>query len=256
MFRSDGDVAIRDVMGTVEDQLTALRELLWLYLQAKLWGRPRRFEYVAADAETDKEDRRQLQREMMHAHVAVEQQVREARKRLLATGYPAPDTWLTVRVTGEVSTQHSAATNDKPELAVLVDSGADLQSLDVVCREMGVALLKLEASAEASDRPAGSQSPPPTRTPVEYDVPVTLAEFIRACCVGGEKLPDQRVDSIVSSIQNATRRAATGVQLPAHVGVWRPGQRKYYRPSLLRAAWPALVDTLHYLPPLKPDPSR
>jgi hypothetical protein len=196
-------------------------------------------------------ERRELTRELMHAQVNISQRIREAQKRLLATGSPTPDAWLAVRAVGQLSSQHTAAMKGKRETAVLMDSGADLQALEAVCRKMGVALLRLEAQiGPAGEAKAASTSS--AYDPLEqHDMPLTLHEFIRTNCVLGEKLPEARLDRLTKSLQNAARRKGTGVVLPQHVGRWRPGRKKYYRPSQLRAVWPGLVQHLPYLPALK-----
>ena len=236
-------------MATVQDQLDALRELLWLYSQAKLWGAPRRFEYAGADARSCKEERQELTREMVHAQLDVSRRVRNARKRLLATGFPVPDPWLTVRVVGQLSTQYTAATKGKKETTALVDGGADLEALEGACREISVAILRLEAQVgpDAVESEAGGQA----SLAEQCDVPLTLAEFIASHCVYGSKLTESRLESLTKSLQSAARRKGSGVTLPEHVGRWRPGRKKYYRPSQLRGVWPSLVEHLSYLPPLK-----
>ena len=44
-------------MATMEEQLNALHELHWLYLQTKLWGHSRRFEYAGEDVQRDEKER-------------------------------------------------------------------------------------------------------------------------------------------------------------------------------------------------------
>ncbi len=236
-------------MANAQDQLRALRELACLYSHAKLWGRPRRFEYYGADVELRSEQRMQLQREMAHAHMELSLRVREAQKQLLSAGYPLPDSWLTVRVVGRLSCRHTAATEEKPEKAVLADSGADLKALETMCREVAVALLRLESQTEISPH---DEDPSTTRSPMEQrDLPVTLRDFIKIYCESGDKLSDARLDSIRNSLQNAARRKGSGVVLPKQVGEWRRGQKKYHKPSQLSRAWPSFVKALSYLPPLK-----
>jgi hypothetical protein len=239
-------------MAAVQDQLNALRELAWLYSQAKLWGAPRRFRYAGASVKRGRKERQQLQRETVHAHIDTSQRIRDAQKRLLATGYSVPDSWLTVRAVGQVSSQYTVARKGKPETAVLIDSGADQEALDAVCREMHAAMLRLEAQVEAATG-ANVASVSAAQTPVEeYDTPLTLIEFIKMFCVSGDKLPEARLDSLTKSLQNAARRKETEVTLPKHVGDWRPGQKKYYFPSQLQSVWPRVTKRLPYLPPLKP----
>lgn len=233
-------------MENVQDQLDVLRELSWLYSQVKLWGVPRCFEYVGADVKRGEKERRDLQHELTRAHRDVSRRIREAQKRLLATGFSVPDSWLTVRAVGTLSSQHTAAGKGKRDTAVLRDSGADLQALEAVCREMSVAQLRLEAQI-GSDSVEGEtkvSSPP-------VDVPVTLAEFIESHCISDRKLTAARLESLTKSLQGAARRKGSDVVLPEHVGSWRPGRKKYYRPSQLRAVWPTLMQHLAYLPPLK-----
>ena len=129
-----------------------------------------------------------------------------------------------------------------------MDTGADLPALETVCREMSVAILRLEAQTGLEAREGSAASPP--RSVEQYDVPLTLAEFMASNCVGGSKLTAARLESFTKSLQNAARRKGSGVALPKHVGRWRPGQRKYYRPSQLRRAWPGFARHLPYLPPL------
>jgi len=235
-------------MANTQDHLNALRELAWLYAQANLWGGPRRFEYAGASVEHGNEERLQLKREMVHAHRGVFQNIRKARKRLLSTGYPVPDSWLMVEVVGQLSEEHTAAAGKKPEKVVLSDSGLDLKALEYVCREMHVAILRLESEAETNPHDV---DPSTSRNPSEEsDLPVTLTEFMRRYCKSDDK-PDARLDSLRTSLQNAVRRKGSEVTLPKHIGEWRPGQKRYYKPSALRKAWPGLCKQLPFLPPLK-----
>jgi len=128
-------------MASVHEQLNALRDLCWLCLQAKLLGFPRRFEYIGADVERCKNELRQLKREMVQAQIELSNRVHEAQKRLLSTGCAVPDSWLTVRVVGQLAYKHTAADGKKPETAVLSDSGADIEALETVCDEMRAACL-------------------------------------------------------------------------------------------------------------------
>ena len=121
--------------------LEALRELSWLYAQARLWGKPRRF------AGRDTSDLQQLSRGIVSSQWKKLDKIENAKRRLLATGYDAPPSWLTVRTVGELSLEIAAATDAKPEMGVLTDPGADLAALDTVLQEMYVAALKLEAKA-------------------------------------------------------------------------------------------------------------
>jgi len=237
------------IMATVQDQLDALRELLWLYSQVTLWGAPRRFEYAGAHVKAGEKERRELAREIAHAQIDASRRVRDAQKRLLATGFPVPDSWLTARVVGQLSTQHTAAGKGKKEMAVLVDSGADLGALETVCREISVAMLRLEAQLEPGAVECRPEAQAPVTEPI--DVPLTLAEFIASHCACEGKLTESRLESLTKSLQGAARRKGSGVALPRHVGSWRPGRKKYYHPSQLRAVWPGLVRHLPYLPPLK-----
>ena len=239
-------------MANGEEQLSALRELLWQYSQAKLWGAPRRFEYVGAQVKRCADERRQLQREMTQAHIKVMQRLHTAQKRLLATGYPVPDSWLTVRTIGQTSTQHTASRKGQREKVVLSDSGADMAALDAVCREMSAAAIRLEARIEPAAA-GNADSAAPIQQPAEsHDVPLTLREFIQMHCVsekGG--FSDDRLDALAKAIQSAARRYPGEVQLPSNVGTWRPGQKRYYLPSKLREVWPQLMEHLAYLPDLK-----
>ena len=139
-----------------ERQLHALLELSWLHHNAKLLGRPRRFE------ETTAEGAAKLQREAVHAQINLLDTIAEAKNKLLATGYDAPESWLTVRAVGELHVEHATATSgtaatsgaatsdttaatNKPEIIVLTDSGADIPTLDAVVKEIYVACMKLEA---------------------------------------------------------------------------------------------------------------
>jgi hypothetical protein len=70
-------------------------------------------------------------------------------------------------------------------------------------------------------------------------------------CVSDSRLTEARLERFTKSLQSAARRKGSGVVLPEHVGRWRPGRKKYYRPSQLRAVWPSLVQQLPFLPPLK-----
>jgi hypothetical protein len=114
---------------------------------------------------------------------------------------------------------------------------------------MGVALLRMEAQlgAAAAEGNTGTKLPPVE----QYDVPLTLAEFMASHCVSDNRLTEARLESLTKSLQSAARRKGSGVVLPEHVGTWRPGRKKYYRPSRLRAVWPSLVQHLPFLPPLK-----
>ena len=239
----------RVIMANAQDQLNALRELAWLYTQLKLWGGPRRFVYAGADAEHSREERLQLKLEMMHANMDASRDIRKARKRLLSTGYPAPDSWLMVEVVGQLSEEYTTAAGKKPEKVVLTDSGVDLKALESVYREMHVAILRMESQTETDphdDGPSTSRS-----RNEEYDMPATLTEFIKRYCKSGDNLSDSRLDSIKNSLQNAARRKGSVIRLPKHIGEWKPGQKKYYRPSQLSSVWPCLVERLPNLPPLK-----
>jgi hypothetical protein len=88
-----------------------------------------------------------------------------ARKKLLATGFPVPDSWLTVRTVGKLDLCRPGfgdawAKGKKPTakqigLLVLTDEGADVAGLDLVCRKIEAAMLKLEAATQTTG-PAGT----------------------------------------------------------------------------------------------------
>jgi len=99
-----------------------------------------------------------------------------------------------------------------------------------------------EADAEAPVEPR----PAPTAEP---ETPVTLLDFIQQYCEGGETLASGTLDSRRNSLQSAAR--AGTLQLPEHVGAWRPGKRKYYLPSALSSAWPEYCRHLPNLPLLR-----
>jgi hypothetical protein len=134
----------------VKAQLEALRDLGWLYSQARIFYGPQRFE------DTDVEGMRQLWREATKANWQASQKIEAAKKRLLATGYDVPDSWLTVRAVGRAGMSEGLLDAPKPKgkkrrgkkpqrLAVMTDPGADLEALDTVCKEIYVAAMRLAA---------------------------------------------------------------------------------------------------------------
>lgn len=168
---------------TREDaQLQALRELSWLYYQARLWGSPRRFE------STDVQDIRDLFREFEHEHRAALDKIEKAKKNLLATGYDAPDSWLTVRTLGNLHWKNTAATDDKPEMAVLTVPGADLPALDAVLREIYVAGMRLEAKAgRQGDWPQGQATKDVLPVLGEWSKPMSKASMMTTLHIDSEK---------------------------------------------------------------------
>jgi hypothetical protein len=91
-----------------------------------------------------------------------------ARKKLLATGFIVPDSWLTVRASGKLDlcrpglmrnpdTGKVNATAKKANLLVLTDEGPDVAGLATVCREIEAAMLRLEAAPTAA--PETNKSP-------------------------------------------------------------------------------------------------
>ncbi len=158
-------------------QLEALRELAWQYAQSRLWGKPRRFEC------DDLKEVNSLSREFARDQLAAMQTVEKAKKRLLATGYPAPDSWLTVKAFGDLSVAHEAAQVKKPAFSVLTDTGADLDTLEAVGREMYLAAMRLEVAIgnELDDtRPSKATvetTNPMPAPPGEWSLPMSKAEM-------------------------------------------------------------------------------
>lgn len=72
----------------------------------------------------------------------------EARRRLVASGYPVPDNWLTVRVTGRVRllspAEVEAETGETGQGAIDYE-GADMEGLRDAVREIHAAMLRLDA---------------------------------------------------------------------------------------------------------------
>jgi hypothetical protein len=149
-------------MASIQEQLEALRDLSWLYSQARTFYKPQRFE------DTDAEGMRSLWREATKAYLEASQKIEAAKKKLLATGFDVPDSWLTVRAVGRVGMSESLLevpkrggkkkSAGKPKtLAVLTDTGADLDALDAVCKEIYVAALRL--GVQQGDVGGGAANP-------------------------------------------------------------------------------------------------
>jgi hypothetical protein len=84
----------------------------------------------------------------------------------------------------------------------------------------------------------------------DADTPVTLIEFMKEHCQGGHEMSPNILDSRRNSIQNAA--LAGTVALPEHVGAWKTGKSKYYRPGELANLWDEYRAVLPNLPALKP----
>jgi hypothetical protein len=59
------------------------------------------------------------------------------------------------------------------------------------------------------------------------DTSITLDEFLRQYCLGGDRMSENSLLSRRTSIQNAAH--AGTIQLPQHIGQWKTGKPKYYR---------------------------
>jgi hypothetical protein len=139
------------------EQAEALSELHWLYSQAALWGKPRRFEHVTFH-KGDDGGLRELSREAMHAHLEASRRIEAAKRKLLATGFAVPDSWLTVRAVGSAGMKWETLEppagrkkpTGKPQYRVtLTDAGVDIEGLRNVCEQMYVAELRLGMRADA-----------------------------------------------------------------------------------------------------------
>jgi len=162
--------------GKADAQLQALRSLAWLYSQSRLWGNPRRFEFTLGD-----KDASELRNEALRSHIDNREKTESAKKHLLATGYDVPDSWLTVRYVGDLGRTDSAATDNKPEMTVITDSGADLLALDAVLREMYVAGLRLEAkTGQTGDWPGITDQPTVKQDESDF---LSLTEVATICHV-------------------------------------------------------------------------
>lgn len=171
-------------MASIQEQLEALRDLGWLYSQARTFYKPRRFE------DMDSKGLREWCREAVKSYLEASRKIEAAKKKLLATGFDVPDSWLTVRAVGRVGMSESLLevpkrggekkSAGKPKtLAVLTDTGADLDALDTVCKEICVARLRLEAKQESGklSKDANLNLPPPPPPPKRTEE--KAAEFIR-----------------------------------------------------------------------------
>jgi hypothetical protein len=76
-------------------------------------------------------------------------QIEWAKQRLLATGFDAPEQWLTVKALGTLSFSASPLPQDQPDSPIihrLAYEGADLPALDNVLKQMRAALYRLGAN--------------------------------------------------------------------------------------------------------------
>ena len=78
------------------------------------------------------------------------------------------------------------------------------------------------------------------------EVPMALNEFMKQSC---EPISKTLLNSRCAELQRLHRRGK--VNLPKHIGDWRPGQKKYYSPEELRVAWPSFKTAFPGLPDLK-----
>jgi hypothetical protein len=140
---------------TIKEQLDALRELAFLYSQAAIFYKPRRFEHC--HDENNDGGLGKLAREIALAYLTASEVIVAAKKRLLATGFNVPDSWLTVHAVGHVQTKCERVTpptgkkrRAEPRLlTVVTDKGADTIALEKACDEMHAAILRLEVQSGA-----------------------------------------------------------------------------------------------------------
>lgn len=149
-------------MASIQEQLEALRDLSWLYSQARIFYKPARFE------DMDSKGLWEWCREAAKCYLEASRKIEVAKKKLLATGFNVPDSWLTVRAVGRVGMSESLLevpkrggkkkSAGKPKtLAVLTDTGADLDALDTVCKEICLAALRL--GVQQGDVGGGAANP-------------------------------------------------------------------------------------------------
>jgi len=119
-----------------------------------------------------------------------------------------------------------------------------IESFGAVITETRLSLSMAAADAagdQASAQPAG-------------ELPVTLFEFMRQYCRGSSQTTRSFLHSRRTAIQNAAQ--AGTIALPPHVGQWKRGKSKYYRPGDLAARWPKYSEAIADLPALKPRPPK
>jgi hypothetical protein len=211
-------------------QLEALRDLGWLYSQARTFYEPRRFE------DADAEGMRSLWREATKAYFEASQKIEAVKKRLLATGFNVPDSWLTVRAVGRVSLTESRLDapkakgkkrrGQKPEwLAVMTDAGADLDALDTVCKEIYVAVLRL--GVQQGHVGGGAANPnlplqPQTKAQraAEYirEHPGEKASAIAKCC-------EIQTESFIAHIAPALKKMGFTSHRGCEGGYYPPGYK-------------------------------
>jgi hypothetical protein len=119
---------------------------------------------------------------------------------------------------------------------------ASLEGLITVVAETRKVLVTAQDKSDASS----DKVPALVDTP---DTSVTLNEFLQQYCLGGDRISKNSLLSRRRSIQNAAH--AGTIQLPQHVGQWKTGKPKYYRPDDLAEQWNAYCKALPNLPPLK-----
>lgn len=137
---------------SADDRTEALTSLLTLYDACLTTvAYPWEAEYRGEHSGLARSRFEQVERELLDCQEGVER----AQKRLLRTGYPVPDSWLTVRCCGAVSLGY----NEPGNFHVLSYSGADAAALEAVCTEINAAIVRLEGEAGvpsgASDADAG-----------------------------------------------------------------------------------------------------
>lgn len=200
--KAKGDV--KPPASKADAQLQALRSLAWMYSQSRLWGSPRRFEFPLGD-----KDASELRKEALHSHIDSREKTESAKKRLLATGYDVPDSWLTVRYIGDLGRTDSAATDNKPEMTVITDSGADLPALDAVLREIYVAGLRLEAEiGQTGEWPQIGEMK--NATPTDDGSPFCKPLHFRQWNIGDEALRKSATDEteyVVGKVRRKKRNA-------------------------------------------------
>lgn len=129
-----------------------------------------------------------------------------ARKKLLATGFIVPDSWLTVRTTGNLSIcrpgfRDARAKGKKPtakqiDLLVLTDEGPDVAGLAAICREIEAAMLRLEA---APQQEAADTAPPIAPKPSKNVAPwIAAAVKIAAKAIRAAKGRTVKAQKLIS----------------------------------------------------------
>lgn len=134
-------------------QLDALHRLHGIYLTALL-DKPRHWSGTGADrVRAIQESERQFAAELRHAATMIQ----DARKALLASGFDAPDSWLTVRAVGDVGTSEQRLTppgkspSDQDEWKITLKyTGPDHAMLQQICDEISCAILRLENAPTAN----------------------------------------------------------------------------------------------------------